>query len=83
MCTSKMSEMFWELAESIYESRKNLMSPFHSGSMSARAAMYDANNFEKGAMLSCYIGYVKVTKITIFKPGSRNSLQKYVYSGQK
>lgn len=83
MCSSKMSEIFWELAEQIYDNHRNLISPFRSSLMYGRATMYAQKIRAAGAMLPKCVGYIDMTKIEVCRPSGDNVLQQAVYSRHK
>lgn len=83
MCTSKMSEIFCELSESIYDKHKNLLTPFRGRLMSQRASIYAERISSAGAMLPHCIGFIDVTKIQTCRPSGRHVLHQSLYSGHK
>lgn len=67
MCKSKMSEVFWELAESMYEKHKKLITALRYSLMSQRAAMYANKIRLAGAMLPRCVRFIDITKIQMFR----------------
>lgn len=45
---AKMRDIFWELAERIYDNHKHLLSRFRSTLMTGRAAMYETKIRDAG-----------------------------------
>lgn len=83
MSCGKMSEIFWESCERVYNQHSSLISPFRSALMASRAHMYAQNIRGAGAMLPRCVGFIDVTKVLICRPGGPNQIQQSVYSGHK
>lgn len=80
---SKLSEIFWELSEWIYEHHHRLLKPFRAALMENRAPVYASKIRSAGAMLPHCIGFIDVTKIHVCRPIGDNELQQSLYSGHK
>lgn len=83
MRSSAMSEIFYEVMESLVRERGNLLENFRAEMMEERAEMYAKAIHEQGAPLSNCVGFSDCTKIAMCRPGGRGSLQRTVYSGHK
>lgn len=78
-----MSEVMYEVVESLIGLRGNLLTTFRETLMRERAEMYAKAIQEKGAPLDNCVGFIDCTKIAMARPGGHGALQRASYSGHK
>lgn len=81
--SSKISEIFWEVAKKFYTERKALVTTLRMDLICERAEEYAECIHRTGAPLDNCIGFIDGTKILIARPGGPNCNQRCVYSGHK
>eukprot|EP00171_Calliarthron_tuberculosum_P002898 IDg2898t1 len=81
--SSKISEIFWEVAKKFYKERSPLVTTLRMDLIRERAEEYAACIHRSGAPLDNCIGFIDGTKILIARPGGDNCNQRCVYSGHK
>lgn len=81
MHASALSEVLWEVIESLYKARAHLVTNF-SGSLLANRAMEYAEAVmeERGPLYNC-VGFIYSTKIQMSRPSGPFAYQRSAYSG--
>eukprot|EP00171_Calliarthron_tuberculosum_P008826 IDg8826t1 len=80
---SKMSEIFWEVAHSLYIKKKHLISTYRKDIIDGRAALYAQAVADRGGALINCIGFIDGTKIAMCRPGGADVDERVNYSGHK
>jgi hypothetical protein len=80
---SALSEIYWEIAETLVESRGKLINKFQREPLYYRAELYSKAIENRGAPLESCVGFIDWTKIAMARPGGRTSNQRAVYSSNK
>lgn len=78
-----MSEVFYEVNESLVHGNRELLETFNAPLMQRRAAMYADAIKKRGALLDHCVGFIDCTRIEMARPGGRGVLQRSTYSGHK
>ena len=80
---SALSEIYWEVAETLVERRGKLITNFQRELLRSRAELYSNAIENRCAPLDSCVGFIDCTKISMARPGGRTSNQRAVYSGHK
>lgn len=80
---SALSEIFWEVCESLHEGKGELVTKFRKDLMTERASYYAECVHGQGASLDNCVGFIDGTKIRMARPGGHSSNQRCVYTGHK
>ena len=83
MNQSALSEVFWEVAISLYETRGHLVTNFRADLRRERAALYSSCITRRAGSLPQCFGFLDGTRIQIARPGGNYCDQRSVYSGYK
>lgn len=83
MRSSAMSEVYYEVMESLVQDNGGLLENFRGDMIARRAEVYARAIHERGAPLDNCIGFIDCTRIAMCRPGGRGHLQRTVYSGHK
>lgn len=82
MLSSKLSEVFWEIAELFYKKFKKCIE-LRTEFLQDRCQLYANAIREAGSPLHSCVGFIDCTKIRMTRPGGSNAFQKSCYSGHK
>eukprot|EP00171_Calliarthron_tuberculosum_P001921 IDg1921t1 len=83
MQQSKLSEVFWEVAGTLYKEKGHLLTSFRKDVLQERAALYAEAVADRGGGLSNCVGFIDGTKIDMCRPGGADVNQRVNYSGHK
>jgi len=83
MRSSALSEVFWEVVESLTSSKGHLLETFRAPLIAQRAEMYAEAIQARGAPLDNLVGFIDCTKIQMSRPGGVGANQRTCYSGHK
>lgn len=83
MRSSAMSEVFYEVIESLVGEHGELLETFRGELMKEREEMHAKAIHEEGAPLNNCVGFIDCTRIAMCRPGGRSVLQRSTYSGHK
>jgi len=81
--SSRMSEVFYECAESLYKRHGALVTTLRKDLLQSRASLYAEAIHQAGGPLDCCVGFIDGTKLRITRPKGFHLLQRSVYSGHK
>ena len=80
---SHLSEIFWEIVETLVENKGYLITELCEQMLQERAELYAKAIRESGAPLDSCVGFIDCTKINISRPGGSGANQRSCYSGHK
>eukprot|EP00171_Calliarthron_tuberculosum_P019568 IDg19568t1 len=83
MHSSKLSEVFWEVSESLHATRGHLVTSFRKDLFEGRAHLYAEAVRDNGGGLENCVGFIDGTKIQMCRPGGADANQRANYSGHK
>lgn len=80
---SKLSEVFWEVGKSLYETWSDFVTSFRNVLWYDRTGQYSSCIFNRGGKLDRCVACFDKTKIKIVRPGETNYTRHNVFSGHK
>lgn len=83
MRTSKMSDIFWEVAHKLFKYKAKRITGFRGDLLQARCSLYARAISDKGGYLNNCVGFIDGTKISMCRPGGPGASQRANYSGHE